>query len=358
MMMGDAISNHVMAIDARLRAWGYETRIFAQHVAPEMAGRARPDQEFLPYLVTTDDLLIYHYSIYSPNTRLFRAFRGRRLLIYHNITPGYFFMPWDSSQATLCEIGRSSLSLLKEADFAVGDSEYNRQKLAAAGFDAGKTAVLPIFHTFDRFESLPGDEALDANLRQSGVANWLTVGRVVPNKDIEDVIRVFTLYHQAINPQSHLYIVGSRYIRKYDLALDELVDTLNMGKAITFTGRVTDAQLKIYYESADLYLTTSHHEGFCVPLVESMYFGVPILARKATAIPETLADAGVLFTHLGYEEVVEMAHLILSDDALRNQIIQKQKERLQTLSPARAEMALQSALDRLNLPHDPPKGTS
>lgn len=354
--MGDAISNHVLEIDARLCAWGYETSIFAQHIAPEMIGRAWPDREFHPYLAATDDLLIYHYSIYSPNTRLFRAFRGRRLLIYHNITPGNFFLPWDSSQATLCEIGRSTLGFLNEADFAAGDSEFNRQELVAAGFDAGKTAVLPIFLTLRRFESLPSDEALDANLRQPGVANWLTVGRVAPNKDIEDVIRVFTLYHQAINPQSHLYIVGSRYMRKYDLALDELVDVLNMGKAITFAGRVTDAQLKSYYEAADLYLTASRHEGFCVPLVESMYFGVPILARKATAIPETLGDAGALFTHLGYEEVVEMAHLILSDVSLRLQIVQKQKERLEALSPARAEMALKSTFVHLNLPHNPPEG--
>ena len=61
MSMGDAISNHVMAIDARLRAWGYETRIFAQHVAPEMAGHIQPDREFLPHLASADDLLIYHY---------------------------------------------------------------------------------------------------------------------------------------------------------------------------------------------------------------------------------------------------------------------------------------------------------
>jgi hypothetical protein len=128
MMMGDAISNHVLAIDARLRAWGYETRIFAQHVGPEMSGRSQPDREFLPYVAEDDDLLIFHYSIYSPNTRMFRACRGRRLLIYHNITPGHFFVPWDSIQATLCEIGRSTLGLLNEADFAVGDSEFNRQE--------------------------------------------------------------------------------------------------------------------------------------------------------------------------------------------------------------------------------------
>ena len=91
MMRGDAISTHVLEIDARLRAWGYETAIYAQHIAPEFAGRVQPDRVFAPFVAAAQDLIIFHYSIYSPNTRLFRAARGRKLLIYHNITPPEFF---------------------------------------------------------------------------------------------------------------------------------------------------------------------------------------------------------------------------------------------------------------------------
>lgn len=343
MMMGDAIANHALEIDARLRAWGYETAIYAQHVAPEMVGRVRSDADFAPHLHARDDLLIYHYSIYSPNTRLFRAARGRRLLIYHNITPPHFFRRWDAGQALLCEAGRRALHTLRDCDLALGDSEFNRQELIEAGFSPEATGVLPIF-----LPKLP--DAPRARAGDSGTVNWLTVGRVVPNKAIEDVIRIFYVYHRFINAHSRLDIVGSRYLPTYDAQLDRLVAGLGLAECVVFVGRVSDAELAAYYRAADLYVSASFHEGFCVPLIECMHFGVPILARKAAATPETLGDAGVLFTDLGYDRVAEMAHLLTTDRGLRQRVIQKQKERLQALGPDRVEAALVQALNRLGMP--------
>lgn len=351
MMMGDAISNHVLEIDARLQAWGYETAIYAQHIAPEMQGRVQPDSNFAAYLDAADDLLIYHYSIYSPNLRLCRAARGRRIVIYHNITPPEFFWGWDDAQAQACEAGQRALRTLNHCDLALGDSEFNRQELIEAGFEADRTGVLPIFWTQPQVEARSSSEALRATLREPGSVNWLTVGRVVPNKMLEEVIRLFAVYNRAINPQSRLFIVGSRYIRTYDVALNELVAELDLFDRVKFTGRVADADLVAYYQSADVYVCASQHEGFCVPLVESMSFGVPILARRAAAVPETLGTAGVLFSDLGYEPVAEMAHLLVSDAVVRARVIQHQKERLQDLGPQAAEVALKSALAQLGLSH-------
>jgi glycosyltransferase involved in cell wall biosynthesis len=197
-------------------------------------------------------------------------------------------------------------------------------------------------------ELLKADNAHRERLRQPGIVNWLTVGRVAPNKAIEDVIRLFYIYCQHINPQSKLYIVGSRYVRSYDAALDALVADLGLGGDVVFAGRVSDAELAAYYQAADLYVVASYHEGFCVPLIESMHYGVPVLARKAAAVPETLGESGVLFTELGYEQVAEMAHLLVADEALRRQVIRKQAERLVALRPEQAEAALQGALAHLS----------
>lgn len=347
MMMGDAIANDVLEIDARLHAWGYETAIHAQHIAPEMARRVRPDSEAIPRLAARDDVLIYHYSIYTPNVHLFQAARQRRMLIYHNITPGYFFHGWDADQELQCDVGRRVLRTLAGCDLALGDSEYNRQELVEAGFPEDKTGVLPIFLP-PRPAGTLANNALCEKLRQPGVVNWLTVGRVVPNKAIEEVIRLFYVYHWHVNPQSRLYIVGSRYVRSYDVALDALVADLGLGGNVVFAERVSDAELAAYYQSADLYVVASYHEGFCVPLIESMTYGVPILARKSTAIPETLGQSGVLFTGLDYEQVAEMAHLLVVDKALRCQVVRKQKERLLALGPEQAEAALQRALASLS----------
>ncbi len=341
---GDAISNHVLEIDRRLRDWGLQTTVFAQHIAPELADRTHPDREYLAYLRASEDVLIYHYGIYSPNVRYFQASKGKRILVYHNITPSHFFRGWDRQQELLCDVGRRTLPSLIDCDQALADSDYNRQELVEIGVPKQKTDVLPIFLNQAHYDALEGVSDLKDKLRQADTINFLTVGRVVPSKAIEDVIRVFAVYHRAIHPHSRLYIVGSRYLPSYSAALDALVASFGLESAVVFTGLVSDAELKTYYQAADLYLHASHHEGFCVPLLESMYFGVPILARRAGAVPETLGPSGILFTRLGYEEVAEMAHLLVTDQALRARVVSRQRERLQEYAPACVEAKLREVL--------------
>ncbi|MCP5101555.1 MAG: glycosyltransferase family 4 protein, partial [Chloroflexi bacterium] len=218
MHAGDAVSNHVLDIDANLKSWGYTSHMYAQHVAPEMQGRVLLDNAFAPYLSEPNDLLIYHYSIYSPNTRLFRSAQTKRILIYHNITPAHFFHAWDARQAAMCALGRQKLPHLADCDFALSDSEFNRQELIAAGFDKSKTAVLPFHITPTQFNRHTNDST-----KRPGIINWLTVGRIVPNKAIEELIRLFAVYHKTINAASHLYIVGSRTIEPYAHQLDQLI---------------------------------------------------------------------------------------------------------------------------------------
>lgn len=346
---GDAIGNLMLEMDLRLRSWGLESFIFAQHIAPEMVGRVRPDYEYLPYLHAADDLLIYHYGLHTSNVRYFQAARGRRVFMYHNITPASYFRGWSRDLELLCDIGRRILPSLTDCDLAVGDSEYNRQELVAAGFSETKTAVLPLFSQQSALEAVPVDRDLLEQLRAEGVVNLMTVGRVAPNKALEDVIRIFYVYQRAINPRSRLYIVGPHQVPAYSAALETLVADLGLGDVVRFPGRALGGTLKAYYQAADLYLCASQHEGFCVPLVESMHFGVPILARRAAAVPETLGDSGVLFTRLGYAEVAEMAHLLLTDKALRSQVVAKQRERLQDMSPSCIEARLEQILARLGV---------
>lgn len=350
MMMGDAIANHILEIDARLRKVGHSTAIYSQHIAPEMKGRVRNDHEFLPHMNKADALLIYHYSIYTPNIRYCLGARCKRLLIYHNITPGEFFRHWDPAQAILCELGRRALASLTCCDLALGDSEYNRQELLDAGYDPARTGVLPIFLSQKDRGGVCRREPEGRGAPREGKVRWLTVGRVVPNKAIEDIIRTFFVYQRYVNPNSHLNIVGSRYVPSYDAALDQLVSNLGMNNYVTFAGRISDAELISYYNAADLYFIASRHEGFCVPVIESMHFGVPILARKAAATPETLGGSGVLFTSLGYEVVAEMAHLMIKDCELREAILRGQERRLRHFAPERIEETLRQYLGELGVP--------
>ncbi|MBN1454114.1 MAG: glycosyltransferase family 4 protein [Anaerolineales bacterium] len=346
---GDAVVSQMFEIDRRLRTWGFETEIFAQHIAPGFSKLAHSDTEFHSRLGNAEDLLIYHYSVYTPNVKLFQAFQGRKILIYHNITPGHFFRKWDRHQEFLCEMGRRVLPTLISCDLGVGDSDYNRQELIEAGFAPERTGVLPIFLNVENFTSVRTDKALLKRLRGKGTVNFLSVGRIVPNKAVEDVIRAFYIYHRYINPDSRLFLVGSRYLPTYEAQIEALVRFLGLAEVATLTGKVSLSELKTYYEGADLYLTTSYHEGFCVPLIESMHFGLPVLARCAGAIPETLGNAGVLFTRLGYAEVAEMAHRLVTDSVLRAQVLRTQHERLQDFAPERVEQQLREVLRRVGM---------
>lgn len=349
MSPGDATSNHVLEIDKRLTEWGFESHIFAQHRHPEVTHQVRPLSEIRPYLTQKEDVLIYHYGIFHFSLHLFQTAQCRRVLIYHNITPAEFFAGWDKNNQNNCNLGRLSLQRLHDCDLAIGDSDFNRQELVAEGFDALKTAVVPIFLPVDTWNVLPVDTNLQKTMQQRHTTNWLTVGRVAPNKALEEVIRLFYVYKNQINEQAHLYLVGSQSLPTYLQALQALVADLNLTDAVSFPGRVSDSQLKTYYQNADLFISASYHEGFCVPLIESMFFGLPILARNATAVPETLGQAGILFNQLGYLETAHAAHLLVTDTAVRQQIIATQKERLNAFLPQTVETKLREALQKLGI---------
>ncbi len=347
---GDATSNHILEIDKRLKKWGFESHLMHSMSWPELcqAGMALHSQRITAVSSNQpNDLLIYHYGIFHASIHFFLAAQGRQMLIYHNITPAAFFSEWDKLNAKNCLLGRSFLPYLKRSDLGVGDSDFNRRELVEAGFEARKTAVIPIFLPIDTWETLPVDNALQSSLRQMGQTNWLSVGRIAPNKALEDIIRLFYAYKTQINSQAHLYLVGSLSIHTYVQALRELVAALDLTAHVTFSGRVSDSALKTYYQNAHLFVSASYHEGFCVPLIESMFFELPILARNATAMPETLGQSGILFNQLGYLEAAEAAHLMISDASLRQQIIATQKQRMLAFQPEAVEAQLQAALQQV-----------
>jgi glycosyltransferase involved in cell wall biosynthesis len=339
---GDAVTNHIVEIDRRLSGWGCATRIFGSNIDAAPVDKAQLDIEYEPFLRNTDDLLIYHYSAYCENHVLFQRSRNRKVLIYHNITPAEFFRPYDTAYERLCSRGRQVLP-------ALGDSEYNRQELVDAGFAAEQTGVLPLFLGVDGLTKTPRNEDLFERLTGGDATNILFVGKVAPNKAFEDLIKIFFHYHRYLNPDSRLILVGARFLPLYDRQLGQLVDNLGLANSVLFTDRIPLGDLKTYYEAADLFLCTSQHEGFCVPLLEAMYFQLPILARATTAVPHTLGQAGIRFHRLEYPVLAETLQLLIEDQSLRGQIISTEQQRLHDFAPAQVEVRLRDHLQAVNL---------
>jgi glycosyltransferase involved in cell wall biosynthesis len=318
---GDAIGNEALAIQRHLRAAGYESDIFAEGVHPRVAGLARPLWEY-GRVSGPDTVCIFHFSIGSSAGPLIFHAPDRLVLIYHNITPAEWFVGFHRLLTQLCHRGRRELAAFAErTELALGDSEFNRRELEAAGFRA--TGVLPIVLDLSIYDG-PRSAAV-TRLYDDDRTNILFVGRMITNKKIDDLIRVFAVYQRAIERRSRLLLVGDyRGQERYVDSLRAMVRRLGLDEVV-FAGQVDQDELHAYYALADAFLCLSEHEGFCVPLVEAMRFGIPVLAYDAGAVADTLRGGGVLLKEKRPEMVAELLHCVVRDERLRQTVLATQE---------------------------------
>jgi L-malate glycosyltransferase len=317
---GDAIGHEVLGIQHVLRDAGYVSDIFVETADTRLEPLTRDYRELVD-ASDPNNLLLHHFSLGSKASRTAFALPDRMALIYHNITPPEYFVGLHRKLARQCFRGRRELGAYAvRCDLAMGDSEFNRQDLEALGFR--RTAVLPVVPDFARLDRDP--DWLLAEEFDDDWTNVIFVGRVITNKKIEDVIRCFHAYHTAFNPRSRLLIVGAHHdFERYLAALHHLAATLDAAH-VHFLGHVSDEALVAFYEIADMFLCASEHEGFCVPIVEAFYMGVPVVAYAATAVPATMDGAGVLFTDKTPAHVAHLIDTVVGDAILRDRIVEEQ----------------------------------
>ena len=339
----DAIGNDVFAIDTLLRRNGYETRIVAENIDKNLpTGKVFPVEKNSHF--DEDDILIYHFSIGSKLSEQVKAFGGRLVIRYHNITPPEFFAAYDPGTCQKCVEGLKQLRRLsKTAKFCIPVSDFNKKCLIEAGFTC-PIMVCPILIKFADFEKKPKSTILEKY--HDDRKNFLFVGRLVPNKRQEDVIRAFTWYKQHINEKSRLFLVGSHPIDQYWHELESYVSLL-CGKDVIFTYQVKFDELLSYYHLADIFLCMSDHEGFCVPLIESMISHVPILAKSTSAIPGTLGNSGFLLPDNDPVTAALAAERIMTDNTLKKSIIMAQNERLKEFSEEKTSKAFLDAVETI-----------
>jgi glycosyltransferase involved in cell wall biosynthesis len=225
----------------------------------------------------------------------------------------------------LCDRGRRELTAyISRCDQALGDSEYNRQELAALGFP--HTAVLPVVPDFSHLD-VPPDRRMAAQFDDEWT-NVMFVGRVIPNKKFETAIRAFHAYRTHHNPRSRLLLVGSYSgFERYLAMLHGLIARLDTPD-VHFLGHVSNEELSALYDVADLFLCCSEHEGFCVPIVEAFYKRVPVIAYAGTAVPATMDGGGVLFDNRDPIEIARLMSAVLDDPWLEEQVVGSQEAAL------------------------------
>lgn len=324
---GDAIGHEVLGIQRVLHAAGYQSEIFVE-TADRRLEHLTTDYRGMVGAIAPEDVFIHHFSIGSRASRTAYALPGRMALVYHNITPPEYFLGVHKDLVKLCFRGRRELTAyISRCELALGDSEYNRQELEGLGF--ANTGVLPVVPDFTHLDLEPN--TMTSEPFDDGWTNIMFVGRVIPNKKFEDVIRAFHVYRTRYNPRARLLLVGSYGgFEKYLTMLHALVARLGTPD-VHFLGHVSNEELTALYDVADLFLCASEHEGFCVPLIESFYKRVPVLAYAATAVPATMDGGGVLYDTKDPFEVARLMSAILDDADVEDAVVASQDAALDRL---------------------------
>jgi glycosyltransferase involved in cell wall biosynthesis len=348
---GDAIGNEVLGIHRALRGAGYDSEIIVETADPRLEDLTVDYRDMVDQ-VAPEDLLIHHFSLGSRASRTAFALPCRMALVYHNITPPEYFLGVHKQLVRQCYHGRRELLAYRHrVELALGDSEFNRQELEQLGFSP--TAVLPVVPDFSHLDVCP-DPRMSAAYDDERT-NILFVGRVIPNKRPDDLIRFFDAYQRLYNPRARLILAGSYGgFDSYLAQLHALIGRLGVSD-VHVLGQVTNEELTALYDVADLFLCASEHEGFCVPLVEAFYKRVPVVAYAATAVPATMDGAGLLYETRDPRRVAAIVHGILSDADLEAQILSSQDGALDRLRAQDFQGTLLRFVDRiLESPRRPP----
>ncbi len=325
---GDAISGEVFALQDVLRAAGSNSEIFALNIDPRYKSAARDISHFPTEFKGT---VILHYSLGSPlNQRYTDLNCAHRILVYHNLTPAKWFAGINPRITRDIEQGLKELpELCKISDLLISDSKYNASELGALGFHS---EVLPLPVDPKRWGLEPNSGILNL-LKADSRKHLLHVGRVAPNKCIEDLIKITYFLHKYLELPCKLWLVGHDIDTElYSFSLKRLVRELDLMEVVEFTGRMADQEIKALYLSASIYLCMSEHEGFCCPVVEAMEFGLPVVAYASSALPDTVGGAGVLVHNKEHIQVAELVKRVCLDSSLRSELIAAGKQRVAELS--------------------------
>jgi glycosyltransferase involved in cell wall biosynthesis len=344
----DAVSNDARGMAAALRRAGHDVALFAQD-ARGIDDEVHAPKSLPGWLDSPDAVLVYHYCVgWDFALDLMTRTRARRVVRYHNITPPEFYVGWSSGHVAACEHGRAQLDAFAalDCDLYLADSPYNLEDFTSRGIDAHACAVLPPFHEVEQLQSLTADP------RRIPEASplLLMVGRLAPNKGFLDLVDALAACVDAGAGDPHLLLVGKLdpQLAGYGEALRKRIAACGLESRVTALADANGAELRAAFEHATALLMPSRHEGFCVPLVEAMALGTPIVALGSSAIPWTVGDAGLIWDVADPALFAASIARLDADAELRAHLLARGRQRYATtFAPVVLERGLHAAMQRV-----------
>lgn len=311
---GDAISNDTVAMFNVLKKLGYQAYIFSNHATIQDLKVHHP-YEAITLLKNYDDVMIYQHGCgYYDGVAVLNSLYCRKIVKFHNITPVEWFKEDKIATASAAEGLRQTVVLMHHVPEFWVASEFSGEDLKKMG--KKEYAVIPPFHHIQDLVDAKGDGPVYDKTK----FNIVMVGRVVPHKNLEAGLKMAASYKEKYGSDFRFIIVGSLDYGSYVYELKRLVIEMGLEENVIMTGKVSTAQLKGIYETADVMLMTSKHEGFCVPLIEAMAHGVPVISNTETALPSTGGDAVVYVHESEHKQGAEALHKIRTDKSFAEQL--------------------------------------
>lgn len=330
---GDAIGNEVLAMDEVLKQQGYDSRIMAITIHESLRYRAS-EADFSR--IAPEDLVIFHKATGDMLTKRVIQLPCRKAMIYHNITPAKYFFPYDRIMSFNLWLGRKQLRQYTSCmDVCWADSSYNAEELLRCGVSKDKVKILPILFSEKESTIIP-DPLTEEKLISVKSTKLLCIGRIAPNKKLEDAIKLYVYYKAFCDSDAVLYLVGGwDGLEKYYAKLKGFCADLGLNEnQVVFAGRVSEEEKESYLRNADVLLCMSEHEGFCVPLLEAISRELPILAYAKAAVPETLGESKLLFNEKDYIIMAKALERLQKERQFRSEILEAQRKSLRRFDRA------------------------
>lgn len=339
----DAIGNELFALRSLLRDAGLKSEIYCRRTDWAL----RREVRLWSGAAAESGLLIAHFSHGSFSWNEVLSTRGPRVLLYHGVTPAAYFAHTHTAIHEASVLADSQLEQFRgTTELALAHSHFASAQLTTMGFR--NVELIPYVFRPASDLDVHADPSVLRCYGADGRTNFLVVGRIAPHKCIEDAIVVFDYIKRFLDKSSRLIVVGSwSGTENYLIRLRKLIRQLGVSDVL-FTGPVPEEHLSAYYRVADGLLSMSQHEGFGVPLVEAMHFGVPVFAYACTAVPETLRGAGMLFANKSWPVIAEEICRLLSDNERRARMIEDQKAAAEYYSEANARERISALLRQLD----------
>lgn len=351
----DAVGNFIWDGWSLLKRNGFPVEIYSQYCDLHFRPFTRNIREL--FTMPADELakrsLFYTYSIYDENLPDIADLPCKKVAYYHGITDPAQLGDVDEHVKKMCEAGLKDLSRMSAFDGLFANSQsslrefrqYYHSITQCVNFDNAST-LPPLVAMQSKWAAVETDTSLlPENFSTSKIL--LYVGRMFPHKHVEDVIAVFAEYNKK-DPSALLLLVGGQHPVYYSRLRAEIEKlSVDCQRQIRFYSTLTQGQLKAVYQATSVFITMTEHEGFCIPVLEAMMFGIPVVAKHRAAIPEVMKGNGILIDVFDVGAIANRIYEVCYDMKYRDRIVSGQFLRVKDFSDLSLAKSYLAAMERL-----------